>query len=317
MLKLADLRKLDKKHLSPETLGMLISGEMPQLQQALERPDLQFLLAQAKERQRQLFDAIKYPDFYRKPPAERPTAAPNMSPFSPIAPGSPMAPGAPAAPGAPGGIIASAALRDFIMAKAANGGEMGGSEEYVEGQIEPVKEENDSVAKQNVDKLKKSAFKHGFFLKLAECGLKPTEFEELFRLSFDKAAAGAGGAASALTTLTGGALLGKAFDAMGGVAKGVGKMIAGGGKLGLALAVLLPPIVGGIAGGSAYYMTRPDEMSAADIKHMERLALYKRLSRRARSRTRKEEPEAESEKTRGDDAHRKILPMASTPGVEV
>jgi len=305
MLKAADLKKLDTKHLSPETLGMLISGKQPQLPQALERPDLQFLLAQAKERRRQLFDAIKYPDFYRKPPADRPAVEPNMSPYSPTAPGSPMAPGSPTAPGAPGGIVTAAALKDFIMEKASD----------IEETKEP--EKNDTDDKQNADKIKKAAFKHGFFLKLAERGLKPTEFEELFRLSFKKAAAGSSGAASVATTLTGGALLGKVIDALGGAAKGVGGAVAGGGKLGLALATLLPPIVGGIAGGSAYYMTRPDEMSTDDVKHMERLALYKRLSRRARNRTRKEEPEAESEKTRGDDAHRKILPMPSTPGVEV
>jgi len=457
------LRELDiEKHLSPETLGKIMGGNAQQLAEAIDRPDVQFLLAQAKERRRQLFDAVKYPDFYRQPPEKRPAVEPNMSPFSPLSPGSPMAPGAPAEPGAPGGMPVAAALRDFVMMKIANGEEMEEGEEHEEGEIESPEEESqeslppeimeqlvnfisqqgqgiddegfhqqaeglgvepheaeegiyrllaslvggkndvvsggraagmpveefpeDQIAKgtdvelehtpnpaiaseiakdhltegadyyeprlENLEKQmetdvdegkinaiakdtptwnanktevdesrddlkaskKKSAFKHGFFLKIAEEGLKPSEFEEVFRLSFAKAAEGATAVAGALT---GGALLGKIVDLLGGAAKGVGSMAMGAGKLGLVAPLLMAPILGGVAGGSAYYMTRPEELSPEDIKHMERLALYKRLSRRARRRTRKDETEAESEKTRGDDAHRNILPMPTTPSVEV
>jgi hypothetical protein len=459
MRKVADLKKLDKKHLSPETLGQLISGRPELLRKALGRPDLQFLKAQARERRRQLFDAIKYPEFYRKPPEQRPTPEPNMSPYSPMPPGSPMAPGTPQSPGTPGvptgGMTAAAGLREYIMTKMAENeeeeehegaespeheaaeslppdklkslveyikrmgagiddegfhqhaeglgvdpheaeeeiyrllGELtGGKDDLIPGGLAaglptPVfpkdqiaagtevelehtsnpaiaeeiakdhlvegadyykprladleremeaavdagkvpavgegtekVEENKDRKKRDVETLeKKKAFKHGFFMKVAEAGLRPSEFEEIFRHSFEKAAeSDAGDVASALT---GGAVISKALEMAGGGVKGLWGMGKGMAKLLGIAPLLLAPILGGIAGGSLYYLRRPDELEPEDIKNMERIALYRRLARRARSRTRKEEPEAASVETRGDDAHRNLLPMPSTPTVEV
>lgn len=531
------LRELDvEKHISPETLGMLISGDPAKLREATNRPDVQFLLAQAKERRRQLFDAIKYYDFYRTPPEQRPTAEPAQSAFAPQPPGAPQAPGLPQSPGMPGGLTTSASLRDYIMAKVANGDEsqqehdieedkgeetpeeerseqmdpeilqqlvnmivekgdsidderdfhsktddlgvntheaeeeiykllaslVGGKNDMVPGGLaagmptdmfpsdqvdkgtevelehtsnpaiaqeiakdhltegndyyDPRLEDLEKGMKKDVDagkvdetsnakteknkerkdedveklkkasadkvpggrasgmskskfskkqvqmgvkvekehtpdkalaaeiardhlteapdyytrldkmekkiekdkeegKLRKTAFKHGFFMKLAESGITPSEFEEIFRYSFQKAAADPMGGVAA--GLTGGAVLSKLLDIGWGGAKGLYNLVTGAGKLGLVAPLLLAPILGGAAGGSLYYMTRPDELDTEDIKHMERIALYKRLAQRARRRTRKEETEAESEKTRGDDAHRKLLPLPSTPTVEV
>ena len=408
------LRELDiDKHLSPETLGILMSGDAQKLREALIRPDVEFLRAQAKERRRQLFDAVKYPDFYRRPPEQRPAVEPNVSPYAPTNPGSPVSPGGPQAPGSPGGIMASAALRDFVLTKIAGGEEeesqgslspeameqlvkfiaaqaqgtedteqaeemgdepnesdekiyrllaalVGGADDETSGDdaactpvgqfpaeqadtgigedySEPALEDLEQQMNTDVDSgginsvydgapawgpekkkgdeaEKKNAFKHGFFLKVAEAGLKPSEFEEIFRMSFEKAAEGAAGVA---TALTGGAVLGKGLELGAGGVKSLLSMGLGAGKLGLIGIPLLATILGGVAGGSAYYMTRPDELSPDDIKHIERLALYKRLSRRAKRRTRKEEPEAEATETRGDDAHRKLIPMPATPNVEV
>jgi hypothetical protein len=177
-------------------------------------------------------------------------------------------------------------------------------------------EENKDRKKRDVETLeKKKAFKHGFFRKVAEAGLRPSEFEEIFRHSFEKAAeSDAGDVASALT---GGAVISKALEMAGGGVKGLWGMGKGMAKLLGIAPLLLAPILGGIAGGSLYYLRRPDELEPEDIKNMERIALYRRLARRARSRTRKEEPEAASVETRGDDAHRNLLPMPSTPTVEV
>jgi hypothetical protein len=143
-------------------------------------------------------------------------------------------------------------------------------------------------------KTRKAAFKYGFFKKIAEAGLKPSEIPGLVKAAQPRSVPGA--------------LLGGAWD--------VTKLIA-------LLAFLTPtlgaPLLGAGAATAAYSLGREPTLDPEEIRHAERVALYKRLSRQAQARVKRhDEDEREAEgKTQPDDAHKKILPMNVGGGVEI
>ena len=177
------------------------------------------------------------------------------------------------------------------------------------GEGDPKVEANKDKVEQKVEKLddeKAAAFKYGFLMKLAESGMSPSDLENEMRRSIEK--------------------YGSWGEAIGGGVKALAeilKTIIGGGIrqgssaakwLGLGI---IPVLTGtaGYAGGKIYYdLTRPDDLTPADVKRAERLALYKRLTERAKSKTRKEK-EPESLETTASDAHQKLIP--ATTGIEI
>lgn len=164
-------------------------------------------------------------------------------------------------------------------------------------------EENEKQKKEDQSKLeneKAAAYKYGFLMKLAESGMRPSELEDNM---MKRAGASPTGIIATIIKLLGGAAGGVASQAAG-----LGGQLLKFGIPGMAA------ILGGL-GGTAYYdMTRPDDIKPEDVKRAERLALYKRLTSKAKSKTRKEE-EPEDLDTESDDSHKKMLP--ATTGIEI
>ena len=106
----------------------------------------------------------------------------------------------------------------------------------------------------------------------------------------------------------------KLIETFGGAGKTIAGALVNLGKFGVKAGPLIAAIVGAIGGGSLYYMTRPGETSPDEVKHLEQLALLKRLSGRAKRR-KKDKAEPDTTASRSDDAHKKLTP--STGGVEV
>jgi len=168
-----------------------------------------------------------------------------------------------------------------------------------EGKIEAVGEgtkkhtENKERKDRDVEKLKKNAFKYGFYEKFAEAGIRPSELDG----ALEKAAQ-----TSALAEI---------IRQGGGLAKNLA-----------ILTFLIPtagiPLLGAGASTAAYSLSREPTLDPEELRHVERMALYKRLTRQAERRAKKNQPqerEAEGE-TQPDDAHNKILPMTAG-GVEI
>lgn len=164
------------------------------------------------------------------------------------------------------------------------------------GEGTPRAEKNKKVVKQDVKKLekeKKAAFKYGFYTQFAEQGVAPNEVADLVKQAEPR-----GLLAELLRT---------------GVS----------GAKGLALLAILTPTLGvpllGAGGAlSAYQLSKEKELDPEELKHVEQVALYNRLARQAKARTKRKMPDQKEDEgtTSPDDAHKKILPMPSM-GVEI
>lgn len=146
--------------------------------------------------------------------------------------------------------------------------------ENMEKEVESDKEEGKAkgVGEASEDQ-KAAAYKWGFLVKLAELGLKPSEL----RRAFEKAAERPPGG-----TL-GGSLVGAGY----GTLKGILNAAKGLGSAGLMLSAGIPLLAGSALGYGAYRLGRPRYETPEDIRHTETLALYRRLSQQARSKTRR------------------------------
>lgn len=131
-----------------------------------------------------------------------------------------------------------------------------------EGKIEGINEEtskgkqNTEEKKENVEKFKEEkearvgAFKFGYFKKVAELGMKPSEFM-------------------------------KAADNGGSTLGWMGEKALGAGKTVATAPMVAAPILGALLGGGYRLATSPSYESPEDMREIELLALYKKLARQA------------------------------------
>jgi len=91
--------------------------------------------------------------------------------------------------------------------------------------------------------------------------------------------------------------------------------------LSLMLPLVAAPLTAAGAGTAAYAVGREPDLDPEELRHLERVSLYKRLSRQARERTKRKMPQAQRQEEEGetqpDDAHRKILSMPTAGGIEI
>jgi hypothetical protein len=116
---------------------------------------------------------------------------------------------------------------------------------------------------------RKQAFKYGFFIKVAELGLTPGEFAKA-------AIAGplmAGGAAAGAA--------GRAGETAGGLGRWGLEKALGTLKWGLKTPMIVAPVAGMLLGGMYRGLTAPGYETPEDLRQIERVALYKRLTREA------------------------------------
>ena len=142
--------------------------------------------------------------------------------------------------------------------------EEGMEEDKAEGKIEGVNQDtpkakkNEEKKEQSVEKVEKSArasaYKFGFMLKVANIGVKPSEFVK---------AAGEG------------------------LLEWAGDKALGAGKLALTAPLVAAPLLGAAAGGGYRLATAPGYESPEDLKVLELLALYRKMTRQAKKRTEK------------------------------
>jgi len=137
------------------------------------------------------------------------------------------------------------------------------SETRAEDQMEPTMQPEKSAM------ARRQAFKYGFFVKVAELGLTPSEFTKA-ALTGPLIAAGAAGKAA------GGA--GETVSGAGrwGLEKALGAL-----KLGLKTPLIVAPIAGMLLGGAYRGLTAPSYEEPEDLRHAERVGLYRRLAREA------------------------------------
>jgi len=131
-------------------------------------------------------------------------------------------------------------------------------------------EENKARKEEDVKKLKKDAYKYGFFLKCAEVGLTPDEMEKRAFLGQLLALMGLKGAE-------------KGKDVAGG-ALGTAKDLA---SLGFWAPIIAAPLLGMAAGGTYRYATAPGYASPEEFRHAEQLAALKKYTREAKHRAKK------------------------------
>lgn len=141
------------------------------------------------------------------------------------------------------------------------------SETRAEEQMEPTMQpEKTATLEQAGDtELRKKAFKYGFFTKVAELGLTPGEFTK--------------------AALTGPLMAAGAAGKVGDTASGVGRFglekTLGALKFGLKSPLVIAPIMGMLLGGAYRGLTAPSYEEPEDLRHAERVGLYKRLAREA------------------------------------
>lgn len=132
------------------------------------------------------------------------------------------------------------------------------------GEIEGVGEERDG---------RKNAFKYGFFVKIAELGMTPSELTKL--------------------AVTGPLMAAGAVGKVGETASGLGRWSLEKLLSAIALAGKAPlitaPIAGMLLGGAYRALTAPEYETPEDLKTIERIALYRRLTREALKKARKKQ----------------------------
>ncbi|KKN22195.1 hypothetical protein LCGC14_0917690 [marine sediment metagenome] len=269
MKKEADgLLKLDAKGVSLPALRALYSRDIAG---ALQHPGIVALVARRKERVRRLTEELNNPGSHLKTQEEAtgPTAGEQMMPMTSL----PMAPGAPIPPSNHLGLLGG------------GGGGVGMPAGGMPGKISArldafFKKDSAPVAADTSTGKRAEAFKYGFFTKIAECGLMPSEFHTLIEKR-------AGLAIPFFAGQTAGRAVGKVGEEAGGLAK----WLAGtAGKTGLFLGKLplWLALLGGTGAGISYRMlTAPGYADPEELQHIEQTSLYKRLGREASMRARR------------------------------
>lgn len=198
----------------------------------------------------------------------------------------------------PNPAVAAEISKDHLVeeAKAAPGGGEGGMDYY-----------DDLKRMEGTDK-RAAAYQYGFFRKIAEVGQLPSEVAERIRDVMEKQAVGG---------TFGGAVASKVMSGVGGLINA----LIGAGKFAIAAPLLAAPIIGGLGGWAHYNLTKPPYEVPTEIKHLEHVALLRRLSREARQKStrlkrRRLKVEGDDTDTEGGDAHRRILPMSQTAGID-
>lgn len=118
---------------------------------------------------------------------------------------------------------------------------------------------------------KKMAFKYGFFTKIAELGMTPSEFTKQ-ALMGPIMAAGAAGKAGESASGVGKWTLEKALNTL---------------KFGLKSPLVIAPVAGMLLGGAYRGLTAPSYDEPEDLRQAEQIALYKRLAREALKKARR------------------------------
>ena len=151
----------------------------------------------------------------------------------------------------------------------------------------------EGVGKPEEKTAKVQAFKYGFFRKVAECGMVPSQFEA----AMCKHAAAVPIGAPAVGAHAAGAGIGWA-----------GKKLKSVAKLGLIgpLALGLPLLFG--LGMGVRHLTKPEYETPEELRSIERIALYKRLGREARMRARKFQTKRKKQlETRGESVREPVV----------
>jgi hypothetical protein len=120
-----------------------------------------------------------------------------------------------------------------------------------------------------------AAYRFGFFRKIAELGLKPSDIEAVF---LTKEAGMASDIARGIYRE------GRGF--FGGLTSGALDLAKSLGTLAVATPFVAAPIAGAMLGIGGYHLLKPKYEEPEDIHHAEQVALYKRLTRQARMKAR-------------------------------
>jgi len=158
------------------------------------------------------------------------------------------------------------------------------SDEYYtgEGRLEDMEEDMDKQKALGNEEgaapdQQKMAFKYGFFLKVAELGLTPSEFTKA-AFTGPLIAAGAAGKAA-----------GKAGETASGAGRWGLEKALGALKFGAKTPLILAPIAGMLLGGAYRGLTSPSYEEPEDLRRAERVGLYRRLAREALRKARKKQ----------------------------
>lgn len=259
------LLKLDAKGVSPAALQAVYSRDT---QGAMSHPGIVALVSRRRERIRRIKDELNNPMSHLKP--EKEEAAP-MEEAAAMAgsPRMPMMPGGPQPPSNGLGMFGPETGGMGVPASSAVGMPASGMLPKLGGHpAELVKSSDEPVKKE----ARVNAYKYGFFAKIAELGMLPSEFV--------KVAIGAG-------TLLGAQTAGKAVEDVSGIGKWTLDKLLGAGKLAVSTPLVLGPLLGLIAGGAYRVLTAPKYETPKELRSIERTALYKRLGREAQRRAKR------------------------------
>jgi hypothetical protein len=237
---LSRLEQLDLKGIGPDMLAAISNRDV---QTVMQQPIIMQRTGERLERIRRLKDELKAPGSHLQPakstnPAQ--SAADEMPNHSsiPAAPGSPMPPS----------------------------NMLGGFSPEQMGELPKM-----SSVKVDSSKYRKQAYKYGFFLKVAEMGLRPAELEKRALLG-------------PLLAWLGVSAAKKGKDEAVGAAGVLKNLVSSG----LLLPMLAAPVIGAGLGGAYRYTTAPGYSSPEEFQHVERLAELKKHTRAARRRARRQ-----------------------------
>ena len=244
------LLKLDAQGIPPSALLAILNKRYTEV---MRQPGVVALTSRRLERLRRLKDELHYPLSHLKlkstqkgKPGEEPPVD-DMSQM--MQPGlSPMSPGLPPPPSNMLGLFSSPQ------------GMPAGGQSMPEWPKAAAAGEHDG---------RRAAFKMGFFTKLAECGVTPSEFVK------------------AAVSVAPSALYGASETAknVGGLGKWTAEKAWDVGKISLMLPLAIA-LLTGAAGGAGYRMlSAPSYEEPDELREIERVALYKRLSREAQRRS--------------------------------
>lgn len=149
------------------------------------------------------------------------------------------------------------------------------AEEASETIMEPEKQASDAQFEEDVKEVRAAAYKYGFFTKIAELGMTPSEFTK-------KAISTAGGLMAA-------GAASKAGETAGGLGKWTLEKALNTVKTGLKSPLIIAPIAGMLLGGAYRGLTAPSYEEPEDLRNLERVALYKRLAREAMKKARRKQ----------------------------
>lgn len=260
--------KLDAQGIPPDALMSILNKRYDEV---MQQPGVIALTTRRLERLRRLKDELRYPLSHLKiksPQKGKPGAEPPIDDMSqmmqmtqPML--SPTSPGLPPPP--------SNMLGLFSSPQGMPAG----------GQSVP---EMPKAAAVDTDS-RRMAFKLGFFTKLAECGVTPSEFMK------------------AAVTVAPSALYGASETAknVGGLGKWTAEKAWDVGKIGLTVPLALALLTGALGGASYRMLSAPSYEEPAELRDIERVALYKRLAREAQHR-------AQRLKGKRDSAEQRQLP---------